>query len=469
MPQAQTVAVPKRLPLVIALENRASTLDKDSRLVNGYIEKQGEGEFQIYKRPGLAESSRPPAADAVGRGVFFWRDNVYSIFGNTLYKDGVAVSGTVDTTRGVYRFDSCLGATPKLQMGNGVEAYNYDAGAGLVNISDVDFPSSFCKGWAYLNGTTYVALRGSGGIQGSEINDPTDWDPLNIIIAQIEPDTNVALAKQLVYVIDFKQWSVEIFYDAANAVGSPLARVEGAKVDYGCASEDSVQKIESSIFWITANQSPLKQVAVLRGMKAEIISTPPVERLITAWDYTTIFSWQLMLNGHRFYIVTSKNSNMTLACDLDEGNAWYQWTDTNGNYLPIVSSTYNAAGAAILQHETNGRLYTASPSQYTDAGDLITVDIYTPNFDGGTRRGKQLNAMYFNADQVPGSILNVRANDRDYELSGWSNFRNVDLSQERPSLENEGTFNRRAYNFRHRCPTFFRISSVDLQIDLCTI
>jgi len=469
MAQAQSVAIPKRLPLLITPENRASTPDKDSRLVNGYIEKQADGEYQIYKRPCLAESSRPPAGDANGYGVFYWRTSVYSIFGNKVYKDGVALAGTVDTTNGVYRFDACLGATPKMQLGNGVEAYNYDAGAGLVNITDVDFPSAFRKGWAYLNGTTYVALTDSGGIQGSEINDPTDWDPLNIIIAQIEPDTNIALAKQLVYVIVFKQWSVEIFYDAANATGSPLARVEGAKVDYGIASQESVQKIESSIFWITANQSPLKQVAVMRGLKAEIISTPAIERLITAWDYTTIFSWQLLLNGHRFYVITSKVSNMTLVCDLDQSNAWYQWTDTNGNYVPIVSSTYNSAGQAILQHETNGRLYTASPSQYTDAGSPISVDIYAPNFDGGTRRRKQLNAMYFNADQVPGSTLQVRWNDNDYQSDKWSNFRNVDLSAERPSLTNEGTFNRRAYNLRHRANTFFRMSSIDLQIDLGTI
>lgn len=468
MPQAQSVQIPKRLPLLIDPENRAETADKDSRLVNGYIERMGQEEYQIYRRPGLAQHSQPSGGAATGRGVFQWRGDLYAIFGNTLYKAGVAVVGTVDTTNGVYRFDSCLGATPKLQLGNGVKAYNYDSGGGLVQITDGDFPSAFCKGWAYLNGTTYVARSDSGGVQGSEINDPTDWDPLNIIIAQIEPDINIALNKQLVYAIVFKQWSVEVFYDAQNPAGSPLGRVEGAKVDYGCASADSVQKLDSSIFWITANQSPLKQVAVMRATKSDIVSTPAVDRLLSAWDYTTIYSWQLMINGHRFYVITSKLSNMTLAFDLDQKH-WSQWTDTNGNYLPIVSSTYTPAGQAILQHESNGYLYTASPAQYTDAGSLITVDIYAPNFDGGTRRGKQLNAMFFNADQVPGSTLYVRSNDYDYLADKWSVFRPVDLSVERPSLTQEGTFMRRAYNLRHRADTWFRISSVDLQMDICAI
>lgn len=468
MPQAQTVDIPKRLPLVIQPENRASTADKDAKLVNGYIEKEADGEYWIYRRPGLANLSQPSGGAATGRGVFYWLGAVYSIFGATLYKDAVAVAGTVDTTNGVYRFDQCLGATPKMQLGNGVEAYNYDDGSGLVNISDGDFPSAFRKGWAYLNGTTYVAVSSSGGVQGSDINDPVNWDALNVIIAQIEPDYNIALAKQLVYVIVFKQWSVEVFYDAANPTGSPLGRVEGAKVDYGCASQDSVQQLDSDLFWITANKSPLKQVARMKGLKAEIVSTPAIDRLITAWDYTTIFSWQLMVNGHRWYVITSKVSNMTLVYDVNE-NQWFQWTDTSGNYMPIVSSTYNASGQAVLQHESNGRLYTASPAQYTDQGDLITVDIYTPNFDGGTRRRKQLNGMTFVADQVPGSVLQVRSNDSDYLATEWSEFRNVDLGIKLPFLPSEGTFDRRAYNFRNRGNTAFRLGAVDLQIDIGTI
>lgn len=468
MAQAATVTLPKRLPLVIAPENRGSTPDKDSRLINCYTEKQADGEYWIYRRPGLAQSSRPSGGAANGYGMFNWLGNIYAIFGSTVYKDGVALAGTVNTTNGVYRFDNCLGAAPKMQLGNGVKGYNYSSGAGLVEITDAQFPTAFRKGWAYLNGTTYVALSSSGAIQGSDINDPTSWAALNTLTAQIEPDHNVALNKQLVYVVDFKQWSVEVFYDAQNATGSPLGRVEGAKVDYGCASQELVQKLDDSIFWVTANQSPLRQVAAFRGLKDQIVSTPAIDRLVTAWDLTTCFSWQLMLNGHRWYVITSKISNMTLAYDVGE-NMWEQWTDVNGNYLPIVSSTYNSSGQALLQGESDGYIYTMSPTQKTDYNNLITVDIYTPNFDGGTRRGKQLNMMYFIGDQVEGSTLQVRSNDFDYQPTKWSNFRDVDLGAETPMLEQEGTFARRAYNFRHRANTDFRLAAVDLQMDLCTL
>ena len=57
MPQADSVALPKRLPLVLQPENRDESTDKDAKLVNGYMERSSnnESEYWIYKRPGLLQ------------------------------------------------------------------------------------------------------------------------------------------------------------------------------------------------------------------------------------------------------------------------------------------------------------------------------------------------------------------------------------------------------------------------------
>ena len=221
------ITLPTRLPLVVLPSNRDDTTGKDARLVNCYMEKQETGETTIVKRPGLAKHTQPSGGAATGRGVYNWKGDIYSIFGSTLYK-ATTSKGTVNATNGVYRFSSCLGATHKLQLGDGVLAYNYDDSGGLVQITDVDFPTAFVKGWSYLDGTPYV-MTAAAAIQGGGINDPVNWDALNVIIAQIEPDAGVALAKQLVYTVALKQWTTETFYDAANATGSPLGTVQGAK------------------------------------------------------------------------------------------------------------------------------------------------------------------------------------------------------------------------------------------------
>lgn len=469
MPQAQTVEIPKSLPLVTLPENRAALPDKDAKLVNCFVEKSADGEYWIYKRSGLLASIQPPAAAATGLGMWNWLGDKYSIFGAKLYKNGVAIAGTVDSTAS-YRFSSTLGATPKLQLGNGVKAYNYDAGAGLVQITDVDFPAAFCKGWAYLDGTVYVATP-AATIQGSDINDPTSWSALNVLTAQIEPDRGVALAKQLVYAVIFKQWSTEIFYDAGNATGSPLGTVQGAKVNFGCVSADSVQSIDGILIWVCTNQSASTQVIMMEGLKAQIISTDPVERLLDDASFAAgaVYSLQFKTGGHRFYVITVVAANLTLAYDLDQ-KMWSQWTDKDGNYWPYVSTTYDSTTLRHeFQHATNGYIYLLNELYTTDNGDIITVDIVTPNFDGGTKRRKQLNMMKFAADQTAGSILQVRSNDHDYDPKKWTNFRKVDLSKKQPILPTNGTFVRRAHNFRHACPTLFRIKAVELQIDLGTL
>ena len=467
MPQAQTVELPKRLPLVIQPENRDESTLKDAKLINAYMERsESTGETWIYKRPGLLQGGSTLAGD--GLGVYNWNGNIFAIFGTTLYKDEVSV-GTISATGGVYRFNQCLGATHKLQLSNGVNSYNYDAGAGLVAMAGANLPSPAVKGILYLDGTTYM-MNSDASIRGcGALNDPTDWsDAANALVAQIEPDKGVMLSKQLVYGVAMKQWSTEIFYDAGNATGSPLGAVQGAKINYGCVNQDSVQEVDGILLWLATNRSAAVQAIMLEGLKPRIVSTKPVERLLGEADFSSVLSFSLKYEGHRFYVFTLKNENLTLAYDMTD-NFWAQWTDVNGNYFPIVSSTYNSAQGTVLQHETNGKLYVADSAYHSDDGDVITVDIYTPNFDGGVRsRTKQMNIMEFVGDQTPGSVLKVRWNDDDYDSTKWTDFRNVDMGQRLPILDNCGSFYRRAHHIRHQSNTRLRLQAVELQMDLGT-
>lgn len=464
MAQGIDPSTPKRWPLVTELENRDDSTDKDAKLVNCFLERQRDGSYWLFKRPGM----RLTAAfgdGGNGYGIFNWRGNVYSIFGTKIYKDGVEL-GTVDATGGVYRFSQVLGATPQLVLGNGVTAYRTD-GTTLTEITDGDFPATFLKGWAYLNGTLYVG-RSDAGIQGSAVNDPSSWDPLNVIIAQIEPDQGVALFKQLVYVGMMKQWSIEFFYDAANATGSPLGRVEGAKISIGCAHQDTPRDIDGMQMLASTTRFSGWQFALIDNMKAKLVSTNPVERLLLNPDTSEgVFSWASRIGGHRFYCVTVKAENLSLVYDVEQ-DRWGQWTDPDGNYFPFVDATYDSSGNRLLQHETNGRIYRMDQDFWRDGQELITVDIYTPNWDGGARVIKQLDRMRFIADQVKGSTLQVRYNDNDYQASQWTNYQNVDLGLRTPELSNQGSFYRRAYNFRHRQDLPFRIQAVDLGLSLGT-
>src|SRR5215831_18636813 len=139
-----------RIPLVIDPENRDNSTNKDARLVNAFMEtvrKEKVPETFIYKRPGLLFSSQPTGGAAAGMGIYNWNGDIYSVFGGTFFKNGVS-KGIVDTTGGVYQFSSKMGTSAKLQLGNGVAAYNYNDATGLLQINPAGFPTTFQKGWA---------------------------------------------------------------------------------------------------------------------------------------------------------------------------------------------------------------------------------------------------------------------------------------------------------------------------------
>lgn len=465
---SHTVEFPKRFPLAISPENRDDSTAKDARLVNCYLERDKEtGGYRLFGRPGLLTSV---TKSGNGYGCYRWRGNTYSIFGATIYKDGVDMGATLDTTNGVYRWDESLNPT-RLLLGNGVKGYTLD-GTTVTQITDGDFPTSFVKGWGFLDATNYVMVGSTATIQGSDNNAPTSWDPLNAIVVQIEPDQGVALSKQLVYIVALKQWSTEIFFDAGNATGSPLGRVQGAKIDWGCKTADSVREIDGMLLWVGTNlkgnqAADRPQVILMRDVKAKAVSTPEIERLMKGADFTACFTFTINLPGHRFYVMTLKTDNLTLVYDVDE-EKWHQWTDSAGNYFPFVSST-SINGSALLQHETNGKLYLCDPDYATDDGTVLQIDAYTPNFDGGIRRRKLLSKLEFISYQTAGSVLQVRHNDFDFKEDKWSNFREVDLSRSRPYLVDEGTFYRRAYNLRHRAPVKFYLEAMEMQLGLGTL
>jgi len=524
MPQAQSVDVPKRLPLIVEPENRDETTLKDAKLLNGYVELNDKTkEYWVYKRPGMLQEGATKTG--IGLGVYNWQGDIYSIFGATLYKNGTGI-GTVDATHGVYQWCSSLGTTPRLQLGNGYAAYNWDnttlvpitdiatitagdfvtgisytilvpgttdftlIGAANSNVGTVfiatgpgtgtgtatttsNFPADMVKGWAYLDGTTYsmdskAYIHGSDTIPG--MNRPDLWTDLtNTIGAQIEPDRGIALAKQLVYVLALKEWSTEVFYDAQNPVGaSPLAPVQGAKINYGCVSADSVQEIDGTLLWLATNRSSAAQVIMVENLKPTVVSNKAIERLLGEADFTLIASFGMKYEGHRFYGLTIKNANLTLVYDMTD-KMWSQWTDVDGNYFPIVANTYKSGTGRVLQHGTNGKLYLFDSDYTSDDGDLITVDLYTPNFDGGVKRRKQLTMLEFIGDQASGSVLQVRTNDYDYDPAKWTNFRRVDMNARKPTLTNCGTFLRRATHIRHACDTRLRIQAIELQLDIGTL
>jgi hypothetical protein len=453
---------PQRLPLITRLSNRNNTLTTDARLVNALAEPSEDGrEWNIRKRFGLSLAATPNANQA-GQGQFGWKGNTYSIFGGAFYQGLTQKATGLDTTNGVYRFQIVGNNPGYLVMGNGVKAYWYD-GTTFSQITDVNFPASFVKGFAYLDSYLYV-MDGHGQIwEAQNQNDPRTWNALDMIVAQIEPDAGMALAKQINYVIALKEWTTEVFYDAGNAAGSSLGPIPGSKQPYGCISADGVQQMNDMLIWPSQDQSNTYQVVMMQNLQAKVVSTPAVERLLQYASFASCYSMLLKHAGHLVYVLTLPAANLTLAYDIPY-DLWHVWTDVNGNYWPYCCASY-LAGDRYVQSPTTGAYYSFDMDYVysNDNGVLVPTDIYTPNFDAGTDATKTIGSMRFWADKVQGSQLYHRNSDDDYKT--WTGMRMIDLNDNLPTLTNCGDFKRRAWHFRHQSNTQLRLRAVDIRMD----
>jgi hypothetical protein len=485
--QFQPVELPLRWPLVTPVvtrgrPNTTGQIGKDAQLINCYAELDPiTKEYWVEKRPGLSTAITTldgGVAGNSGRGLYLYQTSIgtgflYEICGGKLYMDEVFLANVGGSTA-TYHFVQVPNAAGDTVFGDATYTY-YTNGTIVTAITDPDFPTLLVPGIVYLDGTIYVMTM-KGAIYGSAIDDPSSWDALNKIVANLESDPAVFLTRQLSYVVALKRWTTNIFYDAGNASGSPLSPVQGGFINQGCYSADTVQSIDGALIWMAVSKTLAPQIVLMENLKIKPVSTPDIDRLLLHMlsPVAEFKSFCFAQGGHRFYCLSSRTSSVsipTLVYDIDQ-QLWYFWTDVFTSQIwPIAHVGVNSYGRQTFQHETNGKLFTggADYTYATDEGVVIPVDIYTPNWDAGVDRVKQLNMMRINADQASaaGATLQVSFSDDDYQ--NWSSFRTVDLYDKRPILPNHGSFYRRAYHFSYNNPSPFRMKSVDLQMDIGTL
>jgi hypothetical protein len=497
--QFETVAIPKRLELQTAVAARGYSFSTDSFLSNAFLEKDpNDGQMWVRKRPGFSGAFGGAGAGAPA-GIYTFRNTttgapiVLSIVGTGVYRNvtGSTLLGNMSANAGTFRFETVnytglLGSRVAVIGSNSTTNAYYTDGTTFSQIIDPDFPTSRVIGWAFLDDTLYV-MTPEADIRGSGIADPTTWDPLNTIAARDDADFGVGIARHMSYVVALKEQSIQFFYNAGNPSGSPLKRLPGSKLSFGCAHGATVQDIDGELFFIGVSRGVVPFAMKLVNLQPVLISNEAVNRILASGLYNfggaTWISFVLRVGGHRFYVVSSTIGDFTLAYDL-QYNTWYRWTSPTGGMWTPLSAAYDLTGLAssttaqtILQDSVDAGIHICNIPEATygafgrlgarDNDVVFPVDIYTQNYDFGTTRSKQLSAMYFTADQIAGTNLQVRYSDDDRQT--WSNFREVPLGVAIPSLHDCGSFAKRAWHFRHVSAEPFRLKTSDMQLDIGTL
>jgi len=256
---------------------QANTTDifNDSFLSNVYIETPSSSQVRVRKRPGITQD-RIQTAWQVDLSTYdvtagqirgaFWSDAgaLYRTVGTTVHKNAATVTGVTTSTNDTYFADLDTGTRYVLIYDS--DKLWYETGGAATQVTDSDFTGITSKkpGVVTLDGYVFI-MDANGTIYNSAVDDPTTWVATDFISAELEADTGVRLSKHLNYILAFGTRTLEVFYNAANATGSPLSRVSSAIIRIGTRHPLSVVSIGTETYFIGSLDGGEDAVYVLEG------------------------------------------------------------------------------------------------------------------------------------------------------------------------------------------------------------
>ena len=464
-----------RIPLLGSPGNRSVSTAKDQRFVNGYFWEiknpiTGKAVYHFVKRPGLAQSSRPPAANAVGRGIYSWEGSLYSVFGNKMYKDGVDLGTTMDTTTGLCGFaETRPGAsTQYLGINDGEDLYLISTVGVVSKISGpTTFPSPNTGELLYADGYWFVLKQATVGLYNCNLDDPTTWDPTKFITPQMYNKEGVGLARQNNLILVFTENAFQAFYDNANATGSPFSNYESAAQQVGCIGTDTIVHDEGDVFWVGSSFTGGNTVWMLSGITdTKEIATDQIRLLLGAEgaNLTSAYATLVRTSGKKLYILTLPTTGKTLVYDTML-QIWTEFEEAGGSAeWPVVDFAQHLQ-TLYAQHPTNGRIYTLGPSTYQDDSTNFTVLARFGRLDIDTMRRKFVKSYELIGDKQA-STTNVDFQYSDDDYNTYSTARVFDMSQTRPLLTRGGSFRRRAHQLSYAGNNPLRIEALEMRYRL---
>lgn len=298
-----------------------------NRMINLFPEAIPEGGFMpafLNRAPGLLFQQEIGTGPIRGLWAHQTRgEDFYVVSGFEVYK----LTGLTATP---VKLGDVTGTGPVSIADNGTQiffacnpdAYIYDESTNTFGqITDPDFPGAVTVG--YLDGYFVFNEPDSQRIWVTQILDGTQIDPLDFASAEGSPDGVVGVLVDHRECWVFGTDSTEVWYNAGNP-DFPLAPIQGAFNEIGCAAPNSIAKMDNTVFWLGADARGQGVIYRAAGYNAQRISTHAIEwRIQNYKNMTDAVAYTYQQDGHAFYVISFPSADETWVFDAAT-NAWHQ-------------------------------------------------------------------------------------------------------------------------------------------------
>ena len=256
----------------------------DNRLMNLYPEATPEGGKSsgfLTRCPGYKYVSDVGSGPI--RGLWTFGGFLYVVSGVELYKvDGDWVAtllGTVSGSGPVSMSDN----GDQLFVACNPRSYTYSVASNLfAEITDPDFPGAVTVG--FINGYFVFNEPNSQKVWITSYQDGASVDPLEFSYTDANPDNLLSLIVNRNEIWMFGTTSTEVWYYSGD-IDFPLARIQGAFNEIGCAAPYSVAKLDNTVFWLGSDPRGNAMVYKAAGYGAQRVSTHGIEKVLQGYQY----------------------------------------------------------------------------------------------------------------------------------------------------------------------------------------
>ena len=339
----------------------------DNRLMNLYPEATPEGGKTsgfLTRCPGYKYVSDVGSGPI--RGLWTFGGFLYVVSGVELYKvngDWVAtLLGTVSGSGPVSMSDN----GDQLFVACNPRSYTYSAASNLfAEITDPDFPGAVTVG--FINGYFVFNEPNSQKVWITSYQDGASVDPLEFSFTDANPDNLLSLVVNRNEIWMFGTTSTEVWYYSGD-IDFPLARIQGAFNEIGCAAPYSIAKLDNTVFWLGSDPRGNAMVYKAAGYGAQRVSTHGIEKVLQGYRFVgDAIGYSYQQEGHTFYVLTFPSANATWVFDAAT-NEWHErgsWKQ--GHYNRHRSNCQaNFNNTIVLGDFQVGKLYEFDLEYYQD-------------------------------------------------------------------------------------------------------